>query len=274
MAITFPLPVRVAAGLVAAGMDRIRHLPEDLPALSVTVAGQAVRASMRVQQEIAQLAGRGDEVLAGLTNRPTERPAWAHFDEEDEPDTVSGTAGGSSGTTGGAPAAPKTAGGSPGSPKTAGGPSGQSPSGQSPSGSGASSPASNPADGPDGSPADGPGGDGAARSGKRPPAPRAPRRTATIRGARPRTSAPGDAAATPGGHSPAPASAGSEPAVLPGYDAMTLAQVRARLRGLSPDAVTALLDRERTGAARAAYLTLLTNRLTSLQAGDGQDPLR
>src|SRR5690349_13522291 len=110
MAITLPLPVRVAAGLVAAGLDRIRHLPEDLPALSVTVAGQAVRASMRVQQEIAQLAGRGDELLAGLTNRPTERPTWAHFDEEDEPaetprpaGSTSGPAGGSTGTAAGAP---------------------------------------------------------------------------------------------------------------------------------------------------------------------------
>jgi hypothetical protein len=55
---------------------------------------------------------------------------------------------------------------------------------------------------------------------------------------------------------------------------MTLAQVRARLRGLSPDAVAELLDRERTGAGRAPYLTLLTNRLTTLRAGDGQDPLR
>jgi hypothetical protein len=55
---------------------------------------------------------------------------------------------------------------------------------------------------------------------------------------------------------------------------MTLAQVRARLRGLSPDAVAELLDRERTGAARAPYLTLLTNRLTTLRAGDGPDPLR
>ena len=40
MAISFPLPVRVAAGMVVTGWDTLRNLPSELPALSVSVAGQ------------------------------------------------------------------------------------------------------------------------------------------------------------------------------------------------------------------------------------------
>jgi hypothetical protein len=257
MAITLPLPVRVAAGLVAAGLERIRHLPQDLPALSVTVAGQAVRASMRVQQEIADLAGRGDELLSGITNRPTEHPAWAHFDEDDpEPDQQPST---SAATAVPTPASQNPA--SPQNPASSRNRASQNPaSPQNPasSKSSASSKSRKPTS------------DGSAR----PSAGRQQRRTTTRHGARvtrPGTSA--DTTAASDG-TPAPSEAGSGPAALPGYDSMTLAQVRARLGDLSPAAVTELLDRERTGAARAPYLTLLTNRLTTLQAGDGQDPLR
>lgn len=82
MPVTIPLPVRIAAGVVATGLERLRNLPKDLPALSVTVAGHAARASLRVQQEIVALAAKGDDLLAGLTSRPTERPDWARFDDE------------------------------------------------------------------------------------------------------------------------------------------------------------------------------------------------
>ena len=83
MAITLPLPVRVAAGLLVTGWDAVRALPQDLPALSVTVAGRVMRLTLRVQQEITELAGRGDELLSSLTSRPSEHPTWAHFDEDD-----------------------------------------------------------------------------------------------------------------------------------------------------------------------------------------------
>jgi hypothetical protein len=299
MAITLPLPVRVAAGLVAAGLDRIRHLPEDLPALSVTVAGQAVRASMRVQQEIAQLAGRGDELLAGLTNRPTERPSWAHFDEEDEPADSSRPAGSTSGPAAAAPSpadgAADEAAGDDGPAGEATGDDGAAPAsrgvgGARPPRSRPGAPGGRPRSTTAGRAAASTSGGGTGSAGSR-------GRTPETRNARrggdqgPAGGSPASEPSTPTGEgSPVTAgspqspgvadtaastpAAGSEPAALPGYDAMTLAQLRARLRGLSPDAVAELLDRERAGAARAPYLTLLTNRLTTLRAGDGQDPLR
>ena len=55
------------------------------------------------------------------------------------------------------------------------------------------------------------------------------------------------------------------PAVLPGYDGMTLAQVRGHLRELSAADVATLLDYEQSGDNRAPFLTLLSNRLATLR---------
>ena len=64
------------------------------------------------------------------------------------------------------------------------------------------------------------------------------------------------------------------PAALPGYDRMTLAQVRGRLRGLSPGSVADLLSYEQAGAARAPFLTLLTNRMSTLEHEATRDRCR
>ncbi|MFB9569562.1 lipid droplet-associated protein [Saccharopolyspora hordei] len=78
---SFPLPVRVAAGLAATAVEQARRLPTTLLGLPVTVASQALQASMRVQQQITELAIKGDEALAVLRT-PEEQPAWATFDED------------------------------------------------------------------------------------------------------------------------------------------------------------------------------------------------
>src|SRR5690606_7709895 len=46
------------------------------------------------------------------------------------------------------------------------------------------------------------------------------------------------------------------------YDSLTLAQLRARLRALSVDELTALLEYENAHAARTPFVTMLSNRLT------------
>jgi len=85
MAITLPTPLRVAAGIVASGIDLVRSLPEEIPALPVTLVGKAMQLSMKVQQEIADLATKGDELLSGVLGRPQENPPWAQFDDEPPP---------------------------------------------------------------------------------------------------------------------------------------------------------------------------------------------
>lgn len=78
---SIPLPVRVAAGLAVIAVEQARTLPAKLAGLPVTVASQALQVSMRVQQQVTELAIRGDEVLASLS--PVEEtPAWATFDED------------------------------------------------------------------------------------------------------------------------------------------------------------------------------------------------
>ena len=84
MAFTLPIGIRVAAGLVGTAIDRLGTLPQELPAIGLSVAGQAFRTSMRIQQELAELAVRGDELLSGLTGRPEEHPAWATFDDDSD----------------------------------------------------------------------------------------------------------------------------------------------------------------------------------------------
>lgn len=76
-----PLPVRVAAGLAVTAVDRARHLPEKLAELPVTMVSQALQLSMRLQQQMTELAIKGDSALS--TIRPVEdKPEWATFDED------------------------------------------------------------------------------------------------------------------------------------------------------------------------------------------------
>lgn len=309
MAISLPLPVRVAAGLVATGWDTVRSLPGGLPALSVNVAGHAVRLSMRLQQEITQLAARGDELLAGITSRPSEHPTWARFDEED-------------GTQAEAPDGPAGSDDvdqvaqSPGHDRfddtefdTVGGTSPDLPLTEDAGGRGAvpdwpESPAdltvpdTDPAEHTDptegAAPAEAVGVEREAGTVEEAdPAvdadtdwsadtdPLAPGRSdvETVSRANGLVGAagaphltvvrgdpyePGDSAGPSDSDGPT-AAPDAGPSALPGYDRMTLAQVRGRLRGLSPDDVAGLLAYERAGAGRAPFLTLLTNRISTLE---------
>src|SRR4051794_10947653 len=86
MATTLPLGIRVAAGLVGTSFDHLVRLPGELPGLTVSFAGQLLRTSLRVRQEVAELANRGDELLAPLIGGAQEHPAWATFDEDEDDD--------------------------------------------------------------------------------------------------------------------------------------------------------------------------------------------
>jgi hypothetical protein len=66
------------------------------------------------------------------------------------------------------------------------------------------------------------------------------------------------------GTRPAPGSGSSEP--LPGYGEMSLATLRTTLRELSLTELEALLDYERAHRDRPAFITLLSNRISTLQS--------
>ncbi len=270
MAITLPFPVRVAAGIVATGIALVRSLPEELPAIPVALVGNAMRLSMKVQQEITTLATRGDELLGGLVGgRPQESPEWATFDEDTEP----------------ARPVPRSV-------PTAGRPTPvrSTPAAPAPAPAPASAPAPRPEPAPEPE---------APSSGRLDPEASSlpdPDTTAlqaaievddalielathavdgheaveTGSPASANGSPPATPDATAGADEAAVESAEEEtdsgPAVLPGYDGMTLAQVRGHLRELAAADVSALLDYEQSASNRAPFLTLLSNRLVTLGA--------
>jgi hypothetical protein len=331
MAISLPLPVRVAAGLVVTGWDTLLNLPSELPALSVSVAGYAVRVSMRVQQEITQLAARGDELLSVLTSRPSEHPAWAHFDEEDEQSPLT-TATDHPGMEPQPPVglarfdddeldvdvAWVATGGEVFNDDVeilaeaeewlelaAADLDGLTEIGEPPDaveppdfrGHADSSEAVDPVEAVDSerrqaaTDQDGQIGypqlrlaptssDAWQRAESEPTAPHlsvvpddAPDEAPGGSEGDPSAVAAGDetpsdavTGSPPDAGTATPREAGGDsPAALPGYDRMTLAQVRGRLRGLSPGSVADLLSYEQAGAARAPFLTLLTNRMSTLE---------
>ncbi|MGH3827614.1 MAG: lipid droplet-associated protein [Pseudonocardiaceae bacterium] len=79
-----PLPVRVAMGLAVTAVEQACKLPEQLAELPVLAASRAVQAGMRVQQRVTELAIKGDQVFS-LFSPVEDTPAWARFDEDDEP---------------------------------------------------------------------------------------------------------------------------------------------------------------------------------------------
>lgn len=80
-----PTPIRAVLGLAATAVDEARKLPETLPQAVTTVplmaVSTAMQASMRLQQHLATLAARGDEVLSQLRGSAAEPPSWATFDD-------------------------------------------------------------------------------------------------------------------------------------------------------------------------------------------------
>lgn len=261
MAFTLPFPVRVAAGILATGIQLVRSLPEELPAIPVALVGNAMRLSMKVQQEITTLATRGDELLGGLVGgRPQESPEWATFDEDKEPPRRAPT-----------PAAGASR------PKPGGGASRPEPARSTPA-----EPATEPSSRPEPEASSLPDPDTTAMEAAA-HVDDSVVELATHAAAGAATPDNGPAVPTDVGSAPVPADgngAGDQaapraaeesaetdgPAVLPGYDGMTLAQVRGHLRELSAADVTTLLDYEQSGDNRAPFLTLLSNRLVTLGA--------
>ena len=76
------------------------------------------------------------------------------------------------------------------------------------------------------------------------------------------------------GHTPAlsvvgesRAAASSTPEALPGYEKMTIAQLRGKLRTLTVDEVTELLEWETAHGNRPPFVTMLSNLITTVTEG-------
>lgn len=205
---SLPFPLRLAAGVVATGIDTVRRLPEELPALGVRLAGTAAKLALQVRNEITELTIRGDELLAG-TPVAQENPTWARFDDADDD---------------------------------------------------ARHPADDPAD-------HAPGGEADAATAVAPPAHRPSRIRADAVADGAAAAGLGDAApgwSDPLVDTPAPA-AGPADTIVAGYGSLTLGQLRSRLTPLELDDLRSLLAAEERDARRPAFLTLISNRIATLE---------
>ncbi|WP_433292439.1 lipid droplet-associated protein [Pseudonocardia sp. CA-142604] len=202
-----PLPVRLAAGLVATAVEQARDLPRLVVEFPVTAVSQALQASMRVQQKVTELAIKGDRALGTL--RPVEeRPAWAVFDDE-EPMERNGAS-------------------------TVSKLHHRSVR------------------------------DAVVTLAAEPAQPEAPVQTASEVAAE--TTADAAAHAAPEQRTPADDTA-TGPNVLPGYRDLTIPQLRGRLRHLTVEDLQALLDWETAHDNRPPFVTMLSNRITTVKEG-------
>ena len=197
---TAPYGVRLLVGAAVTAIEETRRLPQTILMYPMTMASTVAQMVMKVQQDLADLAIKGDSALENLFPPSDEKPDWATFDEDSE------------------------------------------------------SPSQPPADTTDERRTDGrfalysvgDDGEAAPRPAKR-ATKRAPAKKATTKTTPPAVEAPPIVAELD-------------------YDALTLAQLRARMTSLSVADLRALLAYEDAGKSRAPFQTLLANRITRATA--------
>jgi hypothetical protein len=240
-----PMPIRVAAGLVATVLEEAEHLPRRLTELPVTAVSQALQHAMRVQQKVTDLAIKGDRALGSLRPVP-ETPTWARFDEDEEP-------------------APHNFNGRYDDDATFSAPYPAQPPKVTPVRILSDLESADGADVEDGADLDT---DFGADREPVPevPAPRVPAGQAETAGPTADVTPEPRHEATKGPRHDTKKSepAASGPPGFDGYDDWSLAQLRARFRSLKPHQLQALLDWESDHRQRPPYLTMLSNRIASV----------
>lgn len=242
-----PFLARVAAGAAVYVLEETRRLPSAAAHFPVTAISQLLQTGMHVQQFVTSLAIKGDTVFDRFTNRPVEQPEWATFDEDlssgsdnstthdsgfdrfvSDPDEVELAL---AETLAGLRALQNQTNGGTAEATASDSAVTRTDEDIAEAEAGAKSAAATPA-----------------RDGS--------------------TDTPAGPART---EETAPAPAESEPrlpevAARFDYPNMSLAQLRGRLRTLTVDDLTALLEYEERTLARAAFVTMLTNRIATVRA--------
>lgn len=243
-------------------LDETKRLPTRLITLPMTAVSRGLQAGMRLQQNIAEMAIKGDEFFAPYCEQAEEQPSWARFDEDEQPAA--------------APVPPTTlAKAAAKTPRT-----GSATRSAAPKSAEAKSAAAKPATAKKPARKAAPAKSTAAKSTAKPAADAEPPAASAGRFALysspPADLAPAAEPSTNGATKPAPTPAATtggtavpEVAESLEYDSLTLAQLRAKLRGLSTEDLEALAAYERAGRGRAPFLTMLDNRIASHQKKSG-----
>jgi hypothetical protein len=89
-----PYGFRLLVGATAFAVEETIKLPHTILTYPMTLVSQAAHLVMRFQQNLAELAIKGDSTLESIFPPKDENPEWATFDE-DLPDAVEGANGAS-----------------------------------------------------------------------------------------------------------------------------------------------------------------------------------
>jgi hypothetical protein len=267
-----PFMARVAAGVAVTAYEETLRLPSTAVALPMTTVSQILQTAMRMQQVMTGLAIKGDQLFDVFGSAPSEEPEWAVFDEDEEPltsneasvkpvDAAAPTPAAASGRFALYSVPP---GEQAGKPATA-------PASAEPSTTAAASSESPTAETKVPAPPEAKKAPAKKTAAKKAPAkkattaPPSASKSAVTKASPAKKSA---AKKTPAKAAPASASKPTQPAEIAeylDYDSLTLAQLRARLRTLSVEDLTALLTYENAHAGRAPFVTMLSNRISSAE---------
>ncbi|OBH94055.1 lipid droplet-associated protein [Mycobacterium sp. E2733] len=79
---TAPYGVRLLVGAATVAVEETMKLPKTILMYPMTLASQAAHLVMRFQQNLAELAIKGDSTLESIFPPKDEQPEWATFDED------------------------------------------------------------------------------------------------------------------------------------------------------------------------------------------------
>ncbi|HZU49463.1 MAG TPA: lipid droplet-associated protein [Mycobacterium sp.] len=77
-----PYGIRLLVGVATVAVEETRKLPRTILMYPMTLASQAAHIVMRFQQNLAELAIKGDATLETIFPPKDEQPEWATFDED------------------------------------------------------------------------------------------------------------------------------------------------------------------------------------------------
>ena len=83
---TAPYGVRLLVGAAVTAIEETLKLPQTIAMYPMTLASSVAQAVMKMQQDLADLAIKGDSALEGIFPPKDEQPEWATFDEDNDGD--------------------------------------------------------------------------------------------------------------------------------------------------------------------------------------------
>lgn len=95
-----PYGIRLLVGVAVTAIEETRKLPQTIVMYPMTLASTIAQMVMKMQQDLAGFAIKGDAALEMVFPPKDEKPDWATFDEDDQPEADKPAANGDRATEG------------------------------------------------------------------------------------------------------------------------------------------------------------------------------